>query len=210
MRNYRWAIWMAPVLALVLIGMTPELSEARGSRGGGGGGRGYSGGRGYGGGYGGGYRGGYGRGWYGGPYIGLGFGDPYLGGYYGSNYGGSYYDTPVYNYSSPSYVQAPNTAYYNSAQSAAPSMTQSFYSGPPANAADINIILPANGTISFGSFQASQPAGAHVYETPSLTGDDTYGYDVQAKWTEDGKEVSRTKHVRFRAGQQVAVDFRNP
>ncbi len=207
MRKYRWAIWAAPVLALVLIAATPELSQARPGRGGGGGwssgGRGYGGGRGYSGGrgYGGYYRGGYGRGWGWGPYIGFGVGYPYDG-YYGgySDYSSGYYDSPVYDYGSPVYASGPSVS---------PTTSMSFYSGPPANEADISVTLPANGTVSFGRTPMSQDAGLHEYLTPPLDDPNaTYGYDVQAKWMENGQEVSRTRHVTFRAGQRVAVDFR--
>jgi len=116
-----------------------------------------------------------------------------------SGSGSGSYSSPVYNYGSPVYAPA---------QSSAPTTTQSFYSGPPANGAEIRVILPANGTVSFGRVPLSQDAGAHKYLTPALTGDDAYGYDVQAKWMENGKEVSRTKHVTFYAGDQISVDFR--
>jgi uncharacterized protein (TIGR03000 family) len=179
-----------------------------GGKGGGGGGGGKGGGayRGGGGGYyrggGGYYRGGYGYGGYG-VGIGLGLGYPNYGAY-GPGYGDNYYSDPGYNYPPPVAVVA----------GAPPVGQQSYYAGPPPaptnGAASLNVILPAGGSISFGSFQAQQAAGAHQYETPALDAGNTYSYTVQAQWTENGQPVTRTKVVKFQAGQRVLVDFANP
>jgi uncharacterized protein (TIGR03000 family) len=159
MRDYRWAIWTAPVLALVLIATPPTLAGS---------GTGTS-------------NGAWNR----------------INGSSGS--GSGYYAPPAYSYETP---------VYSSAQTSSSISNLSFSSGPPANEAEIRVILPANGTVSFGRIPLSQGAGVREYLTPPLTGDDAYGYDVQAKWMENGKEVSRTKHVTFRAGDRVSVDFR--
>jgi uncharacterized protein (TIGR03000 family) len=81
---------------------------------------------------------------------------------------------------------------------------------PPVDVAELNIVLPAAGTVSFGRFQSDQESGSHLYQSPSLSPGDTYSYKIQAKWSENGREMNRTKTVKFRAGERLQVDFRDP
>jgi uncharacterized protein (TIGR03000 family) len=177
-------------------------------------GRGYSGahyGRGYYGGahYGGGYYGGYGRGYYGGygwtPYLGLGLGYPY--GYaYGPSVNNYYNTYPSYDYG------VPNVA--STAPVAPPLDYQSFYPAPAVamtnGPAELNVILPAAGSVSFGGVQEQQAAGPHLYETPSINAGSKYSYTVQARWMQNGQPVTRTRNVQFQAGERINIDFTNP
>jgi len=154
-------------------------------------------------------RGSYGRGYYGGGYYG-GYGwAPWLGyglGYpYAYNYGpyvNNYYDASPYSDAVP-----PDATY---AAPSEPPFDAQAYSAPSNAPAELNVILPANGTVSFGDFQAAQAAGARQYETPALDAGNAYIYQMTAQWMDNGQPVTRTKTVRFHAGETVNVDFTNP
>jgi uncharacterized protein (TIGR03000 family) len=81
---------------------------------------------------------------------------------------------------------------------------------PVADVAEFHVILPGRGSVSFGRFQAAQDSGAHLYESPQITPGETYSYQIQARWSENGQEKTRTKTVKFRAGERVRVDFSDP
>jgi len=211
----KWSMWAAPVVAVAVLACTAGESMARPGPGGGrsagarpSGGR-SGGGYNRGGGY---YRGGYGRGYGYGPYLGLGYGYGYYGGAYDPGYANNYYydNTPTYGYVAPTYgYVAPDAAVAGT-----PPATQSYYSGPapaPTNGpAQLNVVMPVGGTVSFGSYQTQQAAGAHLYATPSIDAGSAYSYTMTATWTENGQPVTRTKTVKFHAGERVNVDFTNP
>jgi uncharacterized protein (TIGR03000 family) len=176
-----------------------------------------SGGYGYGrGGYGGYGYGGYGYRGYGGyPYGGYGYGYP---GYYrsgvsigigGSPYGYGYYDP----YAFPRY--APRTAYIAPSYVVTPRANLEYYSQPaysqPAYSADearIRVTVPsADARVWLDDYETRQKGTQRSFSTPSLTRDRTYSYSVKATWEENGKEVSRTRQVDVKAGQETAVDF---
>jgi uncharacterized protein (TIGR03000 family) len=48
------------------------------------------------------------------------------------------------------------------------------------------------------------------FVTPPLIPGQAYVYDVRAIWLEDGRDVTRDRRVRVRAGEQVDVDFTQP
>jgi uncharacterized protein (TIGR03000 family) len=174
---------LAVAAALLLFASGAEA----GPRGGGNRGGGY-----YGGNRGGGYYGGNRGGYYGGGYYRGGIGV----------YPGSYYDYP-YGYSAPSYV-VPAAPYYDSRPAAADY-------APPADASDltahVTVRAPADAEIWFGATKTRQTGAVREFESPELMSGREYTYEVRARWTQDGKEVSRTQSIEVSAGARKTVDF---
>lgn len=77
----------------------------------------------------------------------------------------------------------------------------------PGLAAHVEIKLPANAELWFDGNKMTQTGPERRFMTPPLELNHVYSYDVQAKWTENGKEVSKSQKLLIRAGQQVAVSF---
>jgi uncharacterized protein (TIGR03000 family) len=212
----RWVLGsfvLALVLTLVLC--TPQAVQAQR--------RGWDGYRG--GGWGGGYYGGWGRGWdggwgrWGGLGIGLGYWPGYYG-YYGSyspsygyysyspSYWGGYY--PSYSYV-PSYYDSgyPSMTYVPESGSYSYGATQPMTSDP--NRASVDIRVPkADAEVFFEGSKTSQTGTDRAFISPPLQPGSNYTYEVQARWFENGKEVTRTRRVPVRAGERVTVDFTRP
>jgi uncharacterized protein (TIGR03000 family) len=191
--------------------MTPGLSLAQHHGGGGGGSH-------AGGGWGGGgssQRGANGwRGGYGG-YGGYGYGGygSYGWGYPGYYYGASPYYVPgvdattdyatqqdyYSNEAAPAYTDnapVPNDRIYGNA-----STTEDM------NTARVNVRVPANAEVIFEGEKTTQTGSSRQFVSPPLTPGGNYTYDIQARWMENGRQVSRTRHVPVQAGQVVRVDF---
>jgi uncharacterized protein (TIGR03000 family) len=164
--------------------------------------------------YGGGNRGGgyYGGGGYGGNRGGSYYGGNRGGGYYGGGYyrggigvyAGPYYDYP-YGYSAPSYV-VPAAPYYNSTPAAAAADY-----APRADASDLTVHVTvrtqADAEVWFDGTKTRQTGAVREFESPELMRGREYTYEVRARWTQDGKEVSRTRSIEVAAGARKTVDF---
>jgi uncharacterized protein (TIGR03000 family) len=87
---------------------------------------------------------------------------------------------------------------------------QSFYSpAQSANQATIRVQLTdPNARVTFEDATTTQTGRDRVYSSPPLDPSKAYSYTVRATWTEDGKEVTRTKDVKVQAGREATVDFR--
>jgi uncharacterized protein (TIGR03000 family) len=143
----------------------------------------------------GGWYGGYGyRGYWPGSY-GYGY-SPYYGGGW-SSYGMSpYYSDTSGTYGSQMYGDMSSSYGYGA-------MAQS-----QENAAHIRVIVPADAKIWFGNSATQQTGGMRFFYSPPLTPGKDYSYDVKAQWKdENGKEVTRTRHVDVRANAGFTVDF---
>jgi uncharacterized protein (TIGR03000 family) len=215
-----WTIALVGAALLVI----PSVSEAQRF------GRGWGGGR---------WGGGWGRdgavsvgigspGYYGG-YSGYGYGwnRPYYGGY---TYGYPTYSYPSYGYgySYPAYsdqgfVNNPQVTFagdnqlgnqqfgLNNAQSSFyPGFAQSGMMNP--NDAGIIVRVPdPNAEIFFGDHQTQQRGIIRHFETDQpLQPNQSYTFQVRARWTQNGQPVEQTRQVQARAGQNVTVDFAGP
>jgi uncharacterized protein (TIGR03000 family) len=105
-------------------------------------------------------------------------------------YSGAYYAPPAY-----SFMPSANYAYGAYAPSA------------PDNAAHLRVIVPAGAKVWFGNSATQQSGRERFFESPQLTPGKDYTYDVKATWTENGTEVTRTRHVGVRANSTLTVDF---
>jgi uncharacterized protein (TIGR03000 family) len=150
--------------------------------------------------------------WYPGYYGGYGY-SPYYGLYGG--YSPYNYDMPNPTYDSDysgSYGDlSPDFAYGTSSAPPAAGDYQSFYPPSTANAdldtpAHLNVIAPADAQLWFNGTLSTATGTVRQFESPPL-GAGGYIYDVQARWIENGQDVTQTQRVYVTAGSQVMVRF---
>jgi uncharacterized protein (TIGR03000 family) len=135
------------------------------------------------------------------PYTGYGY-RPYYGSYgYLPYYYGSYpYDS---NYSS-SYGAVPS--YFGD------SAYQSYYT-PPAEFADtkahIFVTLPANAELWFDDAPTKATGTTRHFESPPLA-PGQHGYELRARWSENGTDVTQSKRIDVAPGAVIRVGFPLP
>jgi uncharacterized protein (TIGR03000 family) len=79
--------------------------------------------------------------------------------------------------------------------------------GPVRAPAEIEVRVPAGADLWFAGAKTRQTGAKRLFESPPLEPGQWYGYDVTARWLQDGKEVLRKAHVSVAAGVRVALDF---
>jgi uncharacterized protein (TIGR03000 family) len=77
----------------------------------------------------------------------------------------------------------------------------------PSNTARIRLIVPADARVWFGNAATEQSGAVRHFESPALKSGKDYTYEVKVRWTENGKEVTRTRQVDVRANSSATVDF---
>jgi len=169
------------------------------------------------------WRGRYWGGGYYGPRYGYGYGgyvSPYYGGYYRPYYGG--YSANPYGYwsGSPYGSFYGVTPYYNSIEygvpvessAAAPSIgsSQSFYSGPAAdgNILRFHVVVPKpDAQLWIEDALTKQVGRERDFISPPVEADKNYVYTFRAKWSDNGREITRDKQVKVRVGQPAEIRF---
>jgi uncharacterized protein (TIGR03000 family) len=206
---YRKAISFGGILLLggAVVLATPALGRAQR----------YGGGGNYGGAYSGGYVGGLGNGYryahYGYPH------DQYTHYPYGFPY--PYYNTSPYSGLSSTYDSGSSGSYGGVAPSGADGVTaaalsagsyQAFY--PPATAttpanthARVTVKAPADARVWFDGEPTTSTGPVRQFYSPPLTPGRRYSYEVRARWTENGREVTQTRQVDVTPGTSVEVNF---
>jgi uncharacterized protein (TIGR03000 family) len=129
----------------------------------------------------------------------------YYGSYPYSGYSGYYPYTYSSDWSSPAYdsgyygsdggVTSPNPDVYS------PAITQ------PDTRAQIIVNVPADAEIWFEGTKMTSTGSVRQYTSPPLTPGTRYTYEVRARWTENGQEVTQTQEVKVAAGTNVNVKF---
>jgi uncharacterized protein (TIGR03000 family) len=163
----------------------------------------------------------HGRGWW----------NPGYYGYYGAwpYYYGAYpysYDTYNYGSASPAY----DSSYYGAYGDVTPSYPdgytgvtppagsyQSFYPPPtvgtdtapvrPDNSAHVTVSVPADAEIWFQGTKMTSTGAVREYQSPPLTPGSQYTYEIRARWSQNGHEVTQTEQVEVAAGSHVNVQF---
>jgi uncharacterized protein (TIGR03000 family) len=95
----------------------------------------------------------------------------------------------------------------------APVTSSTTPAGPQVNpkAAMLNVRVPeANAQVWIDGAPTSRQGILRQYVSPPLTPGRKYTYEITARWTENGKEVSQTRQVPIQAGETVNVDFTQP
>jgi uncharacterized protein (TIGR03000 family) len=130
--------------------------------------------------------------------------------YYGSSY--PYYDTYPYAGSSPAY----DSGYYGSYADVTPSYGDDYAyyanagSTPDSTPARLTVKVPADAEVWFDGTKTKTTGSVREYQSPPLTPGSQYSYEIQARWNENGHEVTQTQHVSFAPGRHVDVNFPVP
>jgi uncharacterized protein (TIGR03000 family) len=157
------------------------------------------------------HRGGYYPGYYYGYYPG------YYYGYYPSY---DYY--PSSSYSPPydlGYGSAPDQGYLESNEWVAPSFSSGYQpleplspvsrDNTPAQAdptAHVTVRVPANAQVWFGGSVTTSTGSVREFQSPPLS-PGRYTYEIRARWTEDGRDITQNQTVAVSPGAHVTVDF---
>jgi len=198
----------APLLAAVMLLLTPTDSQAQR----------------WGGGWRGGWHSGYGSGYT--PYSGSWSGyNPYSSGWgysypsysYSPGYSYpsySYYSYPSYGYSYPSYSYGTASPSSSSQYLTGTTGYQSFYPSESTEngnqIAYVRLQVPADAEVWFdGQWdQKTQQTGSdRLYVTPPLDPNKDYYYEIRARWNDNGREMERTKRLPIHAGDRASLRF---
>ena len=120
----------------------------------------------------------------------------------------------IYGAGQPSYNVGPTL--FSVYASPNPSLMTTMYtpdvaSAPVATTASVSVRLPvADAELNFEGVRTTQTGRVRNYTTPPLVPGNNYTYDISASWTENGRELTRTRHVGLRPGDRVVVDFTTP
>jgi uncharacterized protein (TIGR03000 family) len=121
---------------------------------------------------------------------------------------GSYSNAPNYSYGTYSYAPS----YYDGApvMSYVPSPNYSYGAYAPRrdNMARIRLIVPDGARVWFDDQLTRQTGTMRTFESPALTPNRNYHYDVKVKWLDaNGKEMTQTRRIDVNANSNVTVDF---
>ena len=84
----------------------------------------------------------------------------------------------------------------------------SFYpSTAPSNAVLLKVRLPADAELRIEGKRMTTAGASRQFLSPTLDPNKEYTYELQAKWMENGKEVSRTRTKTFKPGQELEFNF---
>ncbi len=73
--------------------------------------------------------------------------------------------------------------------------------------ATVEVQLPADAELWFGSYRPNQTGDSRIFQSPTLIAGQAYSYQVRARWNQDGRLVDQTRTVQVRAGRVARVDF---
>jgi uncharacterized protein (TIGR03000 family) len=88
--------------------------------------------------------------------------------------------------------------------------TPDYHVGRPDTTAHITIMLPPNGEVWFDGSQTTATGTVREYDSPPLARGNRYAYDIRARWSENGREMTQTQRVQVTAGSRVRVSFPGP
>jgi len=220
----RWFAWLgfaAIAMAVLLIAADPASAQRFGRSG-----FYYAPGQGFG--YGNPYYGGYGPNYsgygpnYGGysPQYGYGWGNyptysrgwAYNNWYNNPEYSGAWWNAPGYGQPASGYYgERTQGDYYSSTTGPTPSSGTMAQGGSTMDGQVlINVRVPPNAEVWFDDQKTSQTGPMRSFITPSLDPDHDYVYHIRARWTEDGRQVDKTRRVDVHAGDRHFVNFMGP
>ena len=70
--------------------------------------------------------------------------------------------------------------------------------------------VPAGAQVWFDGTATTSTGSVREFDSPPLTPGNRYSYEIQARWNENGQEVSQTQQVVVTAGAHVDVKFPAP
>jgi uncharacterized protein (TIGR03000 family) len=81
---------------------------------------------------------------------------------------------------------------------------------PNAAPAYIEVELPAGAELWFGDTKTKQTGPSRQFVSPALPVGREYVYELRALWVEGGREVTQTREISVRGGEEVSVRFPAP
>jgi uncharacterized protein (TIGR03000 family) len=76
--------------------------------------------------------------------------------------------------------------------------------------ARLEVHLPDNAELWVDGVKTSQSGATREFVSPDLPPGQQYFYELRATWRDQGRQVTETRRVSFRASDKVDVDFRVP
>ena len=71
----------------------------------------------------------------------------------------------------------------------------------------LSLRVPANAEVLIDGNKMNQTGAVRDFVTPALDQGRQFSYDIQARWTENGRTVERERHVSFHAGDRLMVNM---
>jgi uncharacterized protein (TIGR03000 family) len=196
----------------ILVAPSVSLAQHGGGHGGGGfGGGGFHGGAGFGGArFGGGH---FGGARFGGsefrtyrPNYGI-YGYPYYGAY---GYDPYYYDAYPYTSVSPTYDSDYNGPYTAAMPNEADNSAAAAPPSSPDNTAHVTVSVPADARIFVDGTPMTSTGPVRQFHSPPLAPGRQYTYNFEARWNDDGREITQKQKVDVSAGAHPNVTFQSP
>jgi uncharacterized protein (TIGR03000 family) len=79
------------------------------------------------------------------------------------------------------------------------------------NDAGFIVRLPdPNAEVWFQNYRTQQMGAERHYESAALDPNQTYTFQIRARWTQNGQPMDQTRQIQARAGQNLTVDFTTP
>jgi uncharacterized protein (TIGR03000 family) len=75
------------------------------------------------------------------------------------------------------------------------------------NTAHITATVPADAEIWINGVETQTTRTVRQFQSPPLTPGNRYGYEIRARWSENGREVTQTQKIAVTAGSQTRVTF---
>jgi uncharacterized protein (TIGR03000 family) len=126
-------------------------------------------------------------------------------------YGGQYFTRPGFFYSTPTYSEPAPSGYVSGYRAFYPPLAGTEFTDVSAPAVNrgvwITVRVPWDATIWFDDTRTTQKGELRYFVSPPLTPGRDFFYEIKAKWTEDGKEVTRSRQVTVHAGDVINVSF---
>jgi len=79
----------------------------------------------------------------------------------------------------------------------------------PSQPATVTVQVPTEARLFVNDYQSKQTSATRTIVTPPLSAGQEYVYTLRAEVVRDGRTVTESRQVSFRAGGTVAVDFSN-
>jgi uncharacterized protein (TIGR03000 family) len=73
--------------------------------------------------------------------------------------------------------------------------------------AKVTFVLPEGATLHVDEQRIEEKAGVQTFRTPNLEKGRRYFYDVRVEVVRDGKPISASRRIIFRAGSDIRADF---
>jgi len=121
--------------------------------------------------------------------------------------GGATHGYPHPSGTGPTYYPAP--AFPVVPSTAVPAPTVNSAATTPDNASRLEVAVPADAKINIEGVDTAQSGTQREFVSPPLVPGKEYSYQIKVRWTENGKEMTRTHRVAVHAGDVINLAFGN-